>query len=234
MIKIAIVEDDDLFASQLSDYLDRYSQEQNTAFKTRRFSDGYALVENYRHDFDIILMDIEMGLMDGMAASREIRKVDENVIIIFITNMAQYAIQGYAVSALDYVLKPVNYVAFSESLRKAITRLARRPDALIQITQKGSTARLRSSDIYWVESHGHHLTFHAASGDYDTTVYSLKDIEEKLKEHGFMRASSGSLVNLDKVSKIQGNTVIVNGQTIFISRGRKNEFVAALVSRMTE
>jgi len=234
MIKIAITEDDDRFAAQLSEYLDRFAAEQGVPVRYRRFTDGYALVENYRHDFDIILMDIEMGLMDGMEAAGEIRKVDENVIIIFITNMAQYAIQGYAVSALDYVLKPVNYVAFSESLKKAVSRLARRPDVLIQITQKGSTVRLRSSEINWVESHGHHLIFHASGGDYDTTVYSLKDIEEKLKEHGFMRASSGALVNLDKVTRIEGGTVIVNGQTIFISRGRKNEFMAALVSHMTE
>jgi len=234
MIKIAIVEDDDFFASQLSEYLDRYSREQGADFKVRRFTDGYAVVENYRHDFDIILMDIEMGLMNGMEAAREIRKIDENVIIIFITNMAQYAIQGYAVSALDYVLKPVNYVAFSESLKKAISRLARRPDALIQIAQKGNTLRLRSSEIYWVESRGHRLTFHAESGDYDTTVYSLKNIEEKLRKHGFMRASSSSLVNLDKVSKVQGEAVIVGDQPVFVSRGRKKEFMAALVSRMTE
>lgn len=234
MIQIAIVEDDDHFVSVLSEYLDRYAAQYHVSFRTRRYTDGYAIVDGYRHTFDIILMDIEMGLMNGMEAAHEIRKVDEDVIIIFITNMSQFAIQGYSVSALDYVLKPVNYVAFSESLKKAIARLKKKPETLIQIIQKNVTLRLRSSDILWVESHGHRLTFHSLSGDFETTVYSLKQIEEKLHDDGFMRASSGTLVNLNKVSEIQNGSILIDGQTIFLSRSRKNEFMAALVSKMME
>lgn len=234
MIQIAVVEDDKHFSSILCDYLERYSTQYGVSFSITKYTDGYAIVDGYSHMFDIILMDIEMGLMNGMEAAREIRKIDEDVIIIFITNMAQFAIQGYSVSALDYVLKPINYTAFSESLKKGIARLHKRTDTFLPIIRKGGTLRLKASDILYVESLGHRLTFHTVNENYETTVYSLTQVEEQLSADGFMRASSGTLVNLGKVSGIQNGSVLVNGHTIFLSRSRKNAFMSALVSRMME
>ncbi|MDD2957301.1 MAG: LytTR family DNA-binding domain-containing protein [Lachnospiraceae bacterium] len=234
MIQIAIVEDDKRFSATLQKCLDRYAQENDIQFRISTYTDGYAIVENYRKAFDIILMDIEMGLMNGMEAAREIRKTDQEVVIIFITNMAQYAIQGYAVSALDYVLKPINYVAFSESLKKAVAKLKNNTEKIISITLKSGMIRLKSSEIYWIESYGHHLLFHSSKGDYDTTVYSLREIEEKLRPDGFLRASSGMLVNLQKVTGTRNGYILVDGKELALSRGRKNEFMTALVSYMME
>ena len=86
-----------------------FSKENGEVFNITVYSDGDQIVHKYKSQFDIILMDVEMKFMDGMSAAEEIRKVDTEVVIIFITNMAQYAIRGYAVDALDYVLKPVSY-----------------------------------------------------------------------------------------------------------------------------
>ena len=77
-------------------------------------------MSGYRFQFDIILMDIEMRFMDGMSAAEEIRQMDKDVVIIFITNMPQYAIRGYAVEALDYMLKPVSY--FAETCQSSVQR----------------------------------------------------------------------------------------------------------------
>ena len=126
MISIAIVEDEDSCAKQMEEYLARYADESGEVFETVRFCDGDEILENYRAQYDIILMDVQMKFMDGMTAAEEIRKVDPEVVIIFITNMAQYAIRGYAVDALDYVLKPVSYVAFSQRLERATGRMKRR------------------------------------------------------------------------------------------------------------
>lgn len=102
----------------------RYTGKENgEAFDITIYSDGDQIVNKYQSQYDIILMDVEMKFMDGMSAAEEIRKVDTEVIIIFITNMAQYAIRGYAVDALDYVLKPVSYFAFSQRLSRAIGRM---------------------------------------------------------------------------------------------------------------
>lgn len=101
----------------------QYEKENGEAFDITIYSDGDQIVNKYRSQYDIILMDVEMKFMDGMSAAEEIRKVDTEVVIIFITNMAQYAIRGYAVDALDYVLKPVSYFAFSQRLSRAIGRM---------------------------------------------------------------------------------------------------------------
>lgn len=123
MIKIAIVEDEAMYAKQLEEFLRQYEKENGEAFDITIYSDGDQIVNKYRSQYDIILMDVEMKFMDGMSAAEEIRKVDTEVVIIFITNMAQYAIRGYAVDALDYVLKPVSYFAFSQRLSRAIGRM---------------------------------------------------------------------------------------------------------------
>ena len=104
MIKIAIVEDEAMYAKQLQDFLRQYETENGEVFDITIYSDGDQIVHKYKSQFDIILMDVEMKFMDGMSAAEEIRKIDTEVVIIFITNMAQYAIRGYAVDALDYVL----------------------------------------------------------------------------------------------------------------------------------
>ena len=104
MIKIAIVEDEAMYAKQLQDFLRQYETENGEAFDITIYSDGDQIVHKYKSQFDIILMDVEMKFMDGMSAAEEIRKIDTEVVIIFITNMAQYAIRGYAVESQGHTL----------------------------------------------------------------------------------------------------------------------------------
>ena len=234
VISVAIVEDDDYFASTISKYLDQYAREYGEEIQHVRFADGYAIVDGYKGGYDIILMDIEMGLMNGMEAAGEIRKVDDEVTIIFITNMAQYAIKGYAVNAMDYVLKPVSYPAFAESLKKAISRIAGKKKRFITVNYRDGMVKLFASDITFVESRGHRLTFHTQESAYESTAYSMKEMEAKLQECGFLRASSGMLVNLNKVTGVKNGYVEVGGQFLPVSRSRKSEFMAELVKRMVE
>ena len=131
MIRVAIVEDDDSFAANVKEYLQQYAQETGEKIDSVRYTDGDALVTDYKGNYDIILMDIEMGLMNGMEDAELVRSVDDEVTIIFVTNMAQYAIKGYAVRALDYLLKPISYPAFSECLKKAVSRIRKKQEGEI-------------------------------------------------------------------------------------------------------
>ena len=107
MIRVAIVEDEAEIREQLMGYVQRYTRQYGTAFEVKTFADGLEILEDYRPAYDLILLDIEMKHLDGMETARRIRELDPDVMLVFITNMAQYAIKGYAVGALDYVLKPV-------------------------------------------------------------------------------------------------------------------------------
>ena len=126
MIEIAIVEDEENYREVLCDYLNKFQKESGEQIHLSVFTDGDEIVENYSAVYDVILMDIEMRFMNGMTAAKKIREADKGVVIIFITNMAQYAIQGYAVDALDYVLKPISYFAFSQTISRAIGRIKKR------------------------------------------------------------------------------------------------------------
>ena len=101
---------------------------------------------------DIILMDIQMKFMDGMTAAEMIRRRDPEVLIIFITNRSDYAVRGYEVDALDYVVKPVEYFSFSQKLDRAISRRGRNRDQHIVIHSDGGIYKLSASQILFVES----------------------------------------------------------------------------------
>lgn len=227
MIKIAIVEDEHAYAMQLQKYLHQYEEENGESFEITFFSDGDEIVNKYKAVYDIILMDVEMKFMDGMSAAEEIRKVDTEVVIMFITNMPQYAIHGYAVDALDYVLKPVSYFAFSQRLSRAISRMKKREKKTLSINIKGGTIRLDVSNVTYVESQGHTLVFHTIGGDYITTG-TMRELEKQLEEHNFFRANKGYLVNLTHVEGIKDSCAIVRGEQVLLSRARKKEFLETL------
>ena len=146
MIRIAIVEDEESYISVLKEYLERYKKESGEQIEVTVYHDGDEIAAFYRAQFDIILMDIEMKFIDGMTAAEEIRKVDSSVSIIFITNAPQYAIRGYEVGALDYILKPVSYFTFSQKLGRAVSKLKKRSRKWITIPVKGGVM-LRVRDI---------------------------------------------------------------------------------------
>ena len=123
MIRIAIVEDDDSYIRALTGYLEQYGEQHSLSFHTTIFHDGLDIVTDYKADYDIILMDIQMKHLDGMTTAEKIRKLDEDVSFIFITSTVSFAVQGYLVDALGYVVKPVSYLAFSQILGKAIKKV---------------------------------------------------------------------------------------------------------------
>lgn len=231
MIRIAVVEDEPMYGEQLLDYIKRYEMERGKEIKVTMFSDGEDIVEGYKGGFDIILMDIQMRFMDGMSAAEEIRKRDSEVIIMFITNMVQYAIRGYQVDALDYVVKPVEYFAFSQKLDKAVSRVKRAESPSITIAVEDGIKKLLLSDILYVESRGHNAVFTTIHGNFITRM-ALKDLEEKLGSHDFFRCSKGFLVNMARVDGVTNGECVIGQEKIPIGRAKKKEFMERLLKSM--
>ena len=233
MITIAIVEDEDSYAEQLQQYIEQYQQESGQRFRTARFRDGDEIVEGYTGEHDIILMDIQMKFMDGMSAAEEIRKQDSKVVIMFITNMTNYAIRGYEVDAMDYVLKPVSYFAFSKKLERAIGRISQKSGHPVTINTSEGLVRLDASAIYYIEREAHNLIYHTFSGALKERA-KMQDAEDKFVPLGFFRSNKGYLVNLEYVDAVRDGCCIVNGEELLISRARRNDFMAALMQYMGE
>lgn len=140
MPRIAVVDDQPDMRQQLCSMIDQYSRENNCMLEVTAFSDGAQIITNYCKGFDIIFLDIEMPELGGMDAAERIRTVDPDVVLVFVTNMAQYAIRGYEVDALDFVLKPVNYYQFSTKLARALQRVQRRKGGQIALQTAGGRA----------------------------------------------------------------------------------------------
>lgn len=233
MLRIAVVEDDKTYAAQLKEYLVRYGTEKNQKISVALFPDGEDIVTDYSAEFDIILMDVEMTFMDGMTTAERIREKDNEVVIIFITNMPQYAIQGYKVDALDYVLKPISYFAFSQRIDCALTRVKKKEATYITVAQKGGKKKLNVDKICYVEVRDHDLIYHSTKGDI-VTKSSMKEAEDTLGGTKFFRCNRCYLVNLEYVEDFRGNDVTVASDVIQVSRARKKAFMDALNDYMNE
>lgn len=227
MIRIAIVEDEQHYQEQLKEFLLKFEQDKHVEIDVDIYSDGDGIVEDYKAQFDIILMDIQMSFMDGMSAAEEIRKVDSEVVIIFITSMPQYAIKGYAVDALDYILKPISYFQFSERLSRAIDRMEKRETHYITIKVKEGVKRLKVSDIYYVENQAHNLLFKTKEEKFMTTG-TMKELEEELTGYNFFRGHRGFLFNLGHVDGLKGNFAMVKDEELPVGRTRRKALMDAL------
>jgi DNA-binding LytR/AlgR family response regulator len=229
VIRIAVVEDEIASLNNLKEYLEKYQRDKGLLFNIKTFTDGDGITANYRPVYDIILLDIKMPLVDGISAAEMIRKVDPEVVLLFITNLSQYAIKGYAVEAMDYVLKPVSYFAFSQKLERAIERIKKSPKTFLTIPVKGGIQKIDISDIFYIESQGHKLIVCTKSREYETSG-RMKDIEEQLTPVNFYRGNYGYIINLEYVSGVRDGCALVNGKKLLLSRSRKNGFLEALTN----
>ena len=228
MVRVGIVEDDEAYIAQLKSFLSTYTQETGVLFQTHVFHDGLQLIFDYKPDFDILLMDIEMPRMNGIEAAKKVRETDPSVTIVFVTSMAQYAIEGYSVQAKAYLLTPLNYYGFSMEIQSAVEALERRGKSEVLITSDDSTLKLPAGRITYIETDGHDLVYHTFDGNSYRTRSSMKAADAQLAALSFARSSVSYLVNLAYVSHLTGDTVTVNGTLLPLSRAKRKEFLSEL------
>ncbi len=231
MYKLAIVDDDALYRSQIIDLLHRYEEEYKEKFQIVEYTDGDELTENYKSNLDIILLDIEMEFMDGMTAAKKIREVDPDVIIIFITNMPQYAIGGYQVGALDYILKPLSYFPFSETIKRATGRRKTSERQYIIVSERGIKQKVDVSEIRYVEVINHDLIFHTTGGEVNGKG-TMRETMDQLEGRDFFLCNKGYLVNLAYVDAIVGGDVQIGKEVLQVSRAKKKPLLDALNAYM--
>lgn len=230
-MRTAIVEDTAENTEILQNYLQRYGEETGTPMQITSFQNGMDFITDYHPVWDLILLDIEMPLMNGMETARKIRQMDPDVLIIFITCMAQYAIEGYSVRALDYILKPIHYYSFSSKLDQVREILAARQKRKILINTRSGQIRLSPEHLLYVEVQDHTLCYHTQQEPlYATGNQSLSRLAEELSDCGFARCHQAFLVNLQYVIRYDKKTVCLSSDTLPMSRTYYKTFTQALLT----
>ena len=225
MIRIAIVEDNPADAGKLQEYIDRFCEDYRIHAQTEIFQNGDDFVKNYTKIWNLILLDIEMPGIDGMETAKKIREQDEETFLVFVTNMAQYAIRGYEVEAFDFVVKPVQYAPFCMKMQKLLNMMRMRQKKYLTVNQANGVSRVFLQEIIYVEVCNHKLFFHTERGEVEGRG-SLGQLEKDMEGSTFARCNSGYIVNLRNIKSIEKDTVIMsNGDRLPVSRARKKEFL---------
>ena len=224
---IAIVEDESAVRDQLVNYIDRYFQGQQHRYTIDEYADGLHILNEYKASYDLILLDIQMTHMDGLETAQQIRKLDENVCLVFITKLANYAIRGYSVNALDFILKPVNYLMLEQLLQRVERLVARRASQFVTVPTEQGLARLAVDRIYFVETEGHMVRIHTEKEVLRMRA-TMKAMENQLAPFGFYRCNNCYLVNMRHLQRVDKGTVVIAGRQLSISRPRHKGFMDAL------
>lgn len=229
VLHIAVVEDDQGYLDQITGYIERYGSERGLDLKVTPFRDGREVLTDYRPGFDVILLDIEMPNVDGMSAAAQIRQQDEDVVLVFVTNMSQYAVEGYSVGALDFILKPVVYDTFALKLDRAVGRAKSREGRQLLLTTAEGVVRLEARQVYYVEVQSRMLYYHTDQGIYQVRG-TMQAAQEDLEKDHFVRCNHWYLVNLRHVSQVRDNVAVVTDGELEISRRNRTAFLHALTN----
>lgn len=200
---------------------------------------------------DIVFLDINMPMLNGIEFARVIPR---HTRIIYITAYAQYALQGYRVNALDYLLKPVDFAEFTRAVAKAVEWVAMRDayeassssrlidspapeshpgadNGFITIKSDFRLIQMRIDSILYIEVRNDRIVFHRKDADPVSSLISMKEIEEILPPDRFMRVHRSFIVNLDNIEIVERNRIIFGKEYIPIADSRRDDFFARFTSR---
>lgn len=236
MIRVVIVEDNETEAQVLSAYIEAWRGDHGEeTIGCTVYADPVRFLEQGSAAADIVFMDIEMPYMNGMDAAAEFRKRNQEAILIFATWATKYAVRGYAVDAIGYLVKPIRERAFREVFEKAL-RLYRKRERgqTVMLKTRAGVANVRTDQIQYIEADAHLLHVYAENAVYD--VWSAVDKMLESLPEDFVRCHKGYIVNLKHVYTVGKDGLRIMGRsdvTVPISRTKRAEFMDRLMRYYT-
>lgn len=235
--RIAIVENEKADSAKLFDLLERYFAQQTTTLThdVKVYQNAFDFIDE-ANQYNLVFMDIEMPGITGLEASFKVREKSKDLpLIIFVTNMAQFAIDGYKVNALDFCLKPITYEDLFIPMEKARAVLMNMQERVLTIKTRSEILRLRVSLIQYIEmiAHDIHIVYQTDEGEEKDVRYrgSLKAFEENLEGTTLVRINSGCFINVNYFASFnasQSSVELKNGAVLALSRSNKRSFLNAI------
>lgn len=227
MLRVAICDDDEVLLKDLDREVGLWAKEGQLAYTVELFTTGDAFLFAWeeRKDIEILLLDIEMPGMDGMELAKRLRQKGERISIIFVTGNPDFALEGYDLEAVSYLVKPVKRERLRAALDRAV-RLAGSREALLVSVSAGEVEKVYVSDLCFLESMDHETVLYTRNGGSIVCKEPLRQLEQELtgKQEAFFRLHRSYLINLGFVERITRKDVqMENGKLIPIARGKREE-----------
>ena len=230
-IKIAICDDETQQTEYIKSLVSKWADGKNIQVNISMFgsAENFKDAWNENEKYDILLLDIQMNGQNGVEFAKEIRQSDDKMIIVFITGYMDYISEGYDVSALHYLMKPVKEDKLFEVLNKALKNLTQANKSLV-FTADGETYQIPLYKISYLEVWHNYVTIHA---DEDYTVKkTLSKLESELDDR-FFRAGRSYIVNLKYIRKSTKKEIhMKNGAIIPLPRGLYESLNRAMIEKL--
>ncbi len=229
MFRILIVEDEDAAARTLERAVHMYGESVGERFQTMHLFSAIDLDEAVSQGFDLIFLDIEMPGQNGMDAAFDLRAHDAVTPIIFVTNLANYAVHGYAVNALDFIVKPFSYEDFRLRMDRAMQVMRQRVRRTISVRSRDGLRMFDAASLVYVDMDGHDLVYHLDDGLSVSVRGSMRKLDDELGGSPFLRVSSGCIVNMGHVRGVADAALTLStGDTVWASRANKKQVLEAI------
>ncbi len=237
MFRIAVCDDEDYFRKNLKELISVYMTEQGYAFQIDTFCSGeeFMSLGMEMMNYTIVFLDISMGEIDGVTVAKEIRKISQETFIVFVTAYVDYALEGYKINVIRYLLKDNNSI--ENAVKECIDAVVEKMDYVVKkkifTFHEGGRKEVSLERLLYIESRLHKLEFHVMEDTMKIyTMYAtLNEIERDLKNANFIRIHQSFLVNLKYVINVlRYKVILMNGEELIIPKARykkvKDSFTA--------
>lgn len=238
---VAVVDDEPEFRKRILEMFTAYQSESENKLIIHEFGSAEELLKEYEEKespFHILILDVEMGVINGAKAAKEIRKKDERVSIIFVTNFPSYAIDAFDVDAIGYLVKPVEYVQLKSRMAKAIINIDYLNDRLLAdnryltVKMNSRNVQIEINSIYYIEKRRNQSIIHTEHGEY-SCYDTLKQLYDQLDHPRFSYSHYGFIVNFDRVKSIIERQIYFSAHMVVpVSRPYYDDLKSRLLERI--
>lgn len=178
---------------------------------------------------DLIFLDVEMPEMTGLELIKSLERIPQ---IILITSKTDYAVEAFEYQVTDYIVKPANYSRFMKAVSKAKEIYdskfkGERNTNSLYVKEDSVWVNIPLDSIHWIEALGDYVTIHTEEKKH-TVLTTMKEIETKLPEERFMRVHRSNIVNLNRITNLDGNLLVLEKKLIPIGKSYKKSLMNRL------
>lgn len=230
-VNFAICDDSVVDSNYVKELVTQWANDKKYQVNIDIFSSAEAFIFHYveNKEYDVLLLDIEMGNMDGVTLARQIRKSNKSVQIVFITGYSDYIAEGYDVEALHYLMKPLKKEKLYDVLDRAVNKIMQNEKHLV-LNTFDEMIRIPLHEIIYIDVDRNYVTVHS-NKDY-TVKKTLAEIEKELDER-FFRIGRSAIINLKYITRVTKTDVYLNNGIILqLPRGIYEALNRAIINEM--